>query len=217
MGSKTTKNQRNVITGTTTFLIWSVTQCFGERSSSFFFPALQGDSDPNRLKLFNFKATKGNLYVYVAKFQSWWLPLILKKKRAGLITLCIPIHGMEMFKVKLCFLFTESQIPTGEREFGDSWSNSFPRSDDWTHGREVTCSGHTIRKGSLAWVVYTHVLCVLLYPPLHPAALSTGHGSPGKPSAFSTPVNRSPTEMSLEGTFTPQLWALPSPSVAHSS
>lgn len=97
------------------------------------------------------------------------------------------------------------------------WSNSFPRSENWPHRREVTCSvrpQYQKRQSGSGRSSPTHSGS---FSTLHstPAALSIGHGSPEKHlhhPCQSTP----PTEMSLEATFSVQLWALPSQSVAHS-
>ena len=90
------KNQRNSVTGTTTFFAVSVDLSAGGRSPNFF-SALQGNSNSDRLKLFNFKATEREISMFMwlnAKADGYHWP---RKKSAFLIILCIPVHGMEMF------------------------------------------------------------------------------------------------------------------------
>lgn len=119
------------------------------------------------------------------------------KKLAGLIILCTRMHGMEMFKLKLCFLFIESWVLTWNRLWRFSGLTHFP--DQITGAREKwLVPGHTIREGrAAAWARSTHRPLGVLYLPPPTAAGPIGHGSPGRLCALTTPVHGPPSRNKL--------------------
>lgn len=195
MGSRTTKNQRDSVTGTTTFLTSSVNHSLGERSSSFF-PALQGDSNPDKLKLllFHFKAMKREIYMFIepnSKADDSWSWKQISQSHHTVYTYAW--HGNVQMEIMLLI----RRIPDSH------WWKKLRRFSGLTHfldqktgpteGKWLVQSGHSIRKGRVApagLVLPTQGPSL----PSTPPQLHCPLGMAALKSTFTTPVNQHPQQ-----------------------
>lgn len=154
----------------------------------------------------------------MAKLQSRWLPLVLKKiSWSNHPAYTCAWYGNVHTELRL-LIHRILDARRWKRLWRFSSLTHFSEQNT-SQRRECTClrPNHQKRQSFRLGRSSHTPLSVLLYPHPTPAALSIGHGSPGRASAFTTPVNWSLTETSLEGTFPLRLWALPCQSAAHSS